>query len=134
MAALGVVQPARDLASPLHRALRHRGRSGPRHLVAAYGRRGTVRLMGILLLLSEVVDRVRRTREPLTLTRNGRPAAVLVDAEEWALVSDLAERYEDLTAVREYDDAKAAGDGTWVTDEEILADLAVDEAAARRVR
>ena len=40
--------------------------------------------------LAELVDRTRRTREPVHLTRNGAPVAVLVDAGEWALLAELA--------------------------------------------
>lgn len=34
--------------------------------------------------LSEVVDRVAETAEEVTITRNGRPAAVLVNPDEYA--------------------------------------------------
>jgi antitoxin YefM len=82
--------------------------------------------------LSEVVDQVRRTREPLTLTRNGRPAAVLVDPDEWVMASRALEFVEDAAAVREYDEAVAAWDGSAVPLAGVLAELAEDEAATTR--
>ena len=62
--------------------------------------------------LAELVDRTRRTREPVHLTRNGAPVAVLVDAGEWALLAELAERAED--------------DGTRITHAALLAELDAD--------
>jgi prevent-host-death family protein len=82
--------------------------------------------------LAELVDRVRRTREPVTLTRNGRPAVVLVDPDEWALVCELSERVEDEIDARAYDAAVAEHDGSTATHAEILADLAEDESRVAR--
>jgi antitoxin YefM len=76
---------------------------------------------------SELIDEVRASRDPVTLTRHGRPAAVLVDPQEWALASAALEAAEDAAAVREYDAAKAVDDGTYVTHEELLAELVEDE-------
>ena len=48
--------------------------------------------------LAEAIDRTRKG--PVTLTRRGRPAAVLVDAEEYdRMISDLEDAY-DLAAAR----------------------------------
>jgi prevent-host-death family protein len=82
--------------------------------------------------LSEVVDRVRRTREPVTLTRNGRPAVVLVDPDEWALASAALEAAEDAAASREYADAMAEWDGATVGHDQLLAELDRDEADTTR--
>lgn len=84
--------------------------------------------------LSEVVDRVRRTRESVTLTRNGRPAVVLVDPDEWALALAALEAAEDAAASREYADAMAEWDGTTVSHEQLVSELEQDEAnTVRRV-
>lgn len=80
--------------------------------------------------LSEVVDRVRRTRRPVTLTRNGRPAAVLVDPDEWALVSELAERVEDEIDARAFDAATSEPEGPAVPLAEVLAELGEGELLA----
>jgi antitoxin YefM len=81
---------------------------------------------------AELVDRVRRTREPVMLTRSGRAAVVVVDPEEWALASAALEAAEDAAAVAEYDQAKAEWDGTKVSHAQLLADLDGDEAAGHR--
>src|SRR5882757_4584668 len=44
--------------------------------------RGTWTLAGAKARLSEVVDRAQAG--PQTITRNGKPSAVIVSAEEWA--------------------------------------------------
>lgn len=82
--------------------------------------------------LSEVVDRVRRTREPVTLTRNGRPAVVLVDPDEWALAVAALEAAEDAAASREYAEAIAEWDGTTVSHEQLVSELEQDEADVTR--
>lgn len=38
----------------------------------------------------KLVGQVRRRRRPLILTRKGKPAAVLIDAESYALLRDAA--------------------------------------------
>ena len=38
----------------------------------------------------KLVSQVRRRRRPLILTRKGKPAAVLMDAESYALLRDTA--------------------------------------------
>jgi prevent-host-death family protein len=38
----------------------------------------------------KLVSQVRRRRRPLILTRKGKPAAVLIDAESYALLRDAA--------------------------------------------
>lgn len=43
---------------------------------------GTTRLAGVSAQLGELVERVLRTRERVTIGRHGRPAAVLISAEE----------------------------------------------------
>jgi prevent-host-death family protein len=80
--------------------------------------------------LSDLVDRVRRTRLPVTLTRNGKPAAVLVDPEEWALVSELADRVEDEIDARAYAEAKREPAEPPVPFAQVLAELGEDELLA----
>jgi prevent-host-death family protein len=82
--------------------------------------------------LSELVDRVRRTREAVILTRNGRPAVVLVDPDEWTLASAALEAAEDAAASREYADAMAEWDGTTVSHDQLLAELDQDESDVTR--
>lgn len=43
----------------------------------------TLPLSEVKMKLSELVDKVSKTDEEITITKNGRPAAVLVSAEEF---------------------------------------------------
>ena len=43
----------------------------------------TLSLSEVKMKLSELVDRVRSTDEEVVITKNGRPAAVLVSAEDF---------------------------------------------------
>jgi prevent-host-death family protein len=63
--------------------------------------------------LSEVVDRVEYEHERVTLTRNGRAAAVLISPEDLAQLEetlDLLGDPESLAEIREADAAYARGD------------------------
>lgn len=63
--------------------------------------------------LSEVVDRVEQEHERVTLTRNGRPAAVLISPDDLAQLEETLEVLGDLEAlaeIREADAAYARGD------------------------
>jgi antitoxin YefM len=63
--------------------------------------------------LSEVVDRVEREHERVTLTRNGRPAAVLISPDDLAQLEETLEVLGDpeaLAEIREADAAYARGD------------------------
>lgn len=51
--------------------------------------------------LSEVVDRVEREHERVVLTRNGRPAAVIMSPEDLEALEDSLELLSDPSAVRE---------------------------------
>jgi prevent-host-death family protein len=69
--------------------------------------------------LSEYADRVEHEHEQFTITRNGRPAIVLVSADEWeslqetlfwlsqpGIHEDLAEAEAAIAAGRTYDEAE----------------------------
>ena len=62
---------------------------------------------------SEMVDRVEHTHDRITVTRNGRPAAVLISPEELASLEDTLELLSDPAAMaqlRTSSAALAAGD------------------------
>jgi prevent-host-death family protein len=69
--------------------------------------------------LSEYADRAEREHEQFTITRNGRPAVVMVSAEEWeslqetlfwlsqpGIQQDLAEAEADIAAGRTFDESQ----------------------------
>lgn len=62
---------------------------------------------------SEVIDRVEREHERITVTRNGRPAAVILSPDDLAELEETLEVLGDpeaLADIREADAAYAAGD------------------------
>lgn len=63
--------------------------------------------------LSEVVDRVERQHERVTITRNGRDAAVIISAEDLAQLEETLSVLSDpeaLADIREADVAYSRGD------------------------
>ncbi|MGL5909924.1 MAG: type II toxin-antitoxin system Phd/YefM family antitoxin [Phycicoccus sp.] len=63
--------------------------------------------------LSEVIDRVEREHERVTVTRNGRPAAVILSPDDLAQLEETLSVLGDpeaLADIREADAAYAAGD------------------------
>jgi len=72
---------------------------------------------------AELIDKVRRDREPVTVTRNGRPAVVMVDADEWARAAVALEALEDAEDAAAFAAAMAEDDGTRVPLAAVLAEL-----------
>ena len=75
----------------------------------------TVPLRTVRDHLSEVVDRVETQHERITITRNGRAAAVLVSPEDLAELEETLSVLADPSAmaeIREADEAYARGDVT----------------------
>ena len=79
----------------------------------------TTSLSDLKAHLSEYADRAEREHERFSITRNGRPAVVLVSADEWeslqetlfwlsqpGILGDLAEAEADIAAGRTYDQAQ----------------------------
>jgi antitoxin YefM len=66
----------------------------------------TLPLSEIKARLSEIVDRVEGQHERVTLTRNGRPAAVLISPEDLEALEDTLELLSDPQAVREIEQAR----------------------------
>jgi len=74
----------------------------------------TLPLAAIKARLSEIVDRVEGEHERVTLTRNGRPAAVLISPEDLEALEDTLDLLSDPSAVAEIEQARkdiAAGKG-----------------------
>jgi antitoxin YefM len=56
--------------------------------------------------LSEIVDRVERRHDRVTLTRNGRPAAVLISPDDLEALEDTLEILSNPDAIREIEQAR----------------------------
>jgi prevent-host-death family protein len=69
--------------------------------------------------LSDTVNRVAYGHERIGITRHGKLAAVIIDAEDFALL----EKLEIAVDVAAYDAAKAEDDGHRVPLDELTADL-----------
>ena len=83
------------------------------HQCATIVAMGTESLRQVRDHLSEVVDRVEHEHERVTLTRNGRPAAVLISPDDLAQLEETLEVLGDpeaLAEIREADAAYARGD------------------------
>ncbi len=66
----------------------------------------TLPLSEIKARLSEIVDRVEEQHERVTLTRNGRPAAVLISPEDLEALEDALDLLSDPQAMREIEQAR----------------------------
>ncbi len=82
-----------------------------------------VPLSDVRSTLSSVVERVEATHERVTITRNGRPAAVLINPEDLEALEETLDVLSDpvtMERLREGEAALAAGE---VVDEAGLRDL-----------
>ena len=73
----------------------------------------TLPLANVKAKFSEMVDRVEHTHDRIIVTRNGRPAAVLISPEELASLEDTLELLSDPEAMQQLDESRrayAAGD------------------------
>jgi antitoxin YefM len=68
----------------------------------------TLPLAEIKARLSEIVDKVAEQHERVTLTRNGRPAAVLISPEDLEALEETLDLLSDPKAVREIQRAREA--------------------------
>jgi antitoxin YefM len=66
----------------------------------------TLPLAEIKARLSEIVDRVEGHHDRITLTRNGRPAAVLISPEDLEALEDTLELLSNPDALAEIDRAR----------------------------
>lgn len=83
----------------------------------------TLSLTDVRSTLSSVVERVEATRERVTITRHGRPAAVLINPADLEALEETLDVLSDpatMRQLREGEAAVAAGD---VVDEVGLRDL-----------
>ena len=66
----------------------------------------TLPLAEIKARLSEIVDRVQEQHERIILTRNGRPAAVLMSPEDLEALEDTLDLLADPAALRDIERAR----------------------------
>jgi len=82
----------------------------------------TLPLAQVKSKFSEIVDRVEHTHDRIVVTRNGRPAAVMISPDELASLEDTLDLLSDPVAVRELTEARDAHDhGDYVTGDELRA-------------
>ena len=68
----------------------------------------TLPLAQVKSKFSEMVDRVEHTHDRIVVTRNGRPAAVMISPDELASLEDTLELLSDPDAMRELAEARRA--------------------------
>ncbi|HTO01066.1 MAG TPA: type II toxin-antitoxin system Phd/YefM family antitoxin, partial [Microthrixaceae bacterium] len=69
---------------------------------------------------SQMVDRVEHTHDRIVVTRNGRPAAVMISPEELDSMEDTLDLLSDPVAVRELEEAREAHRrGDYITGEDL---------------
>lgn len=83
----------------------------------------TLTLSSARSTLSSVVERVEATHERVTITRNGRPAAVLLSPEDLEALEETLDVLSDPVAMKRLRDGDAA----------VAAGDVVDEAELRRL-
>jgi antitoxin YefM len=82
----------------------------------------TLPLAEIKARLSEIVDRVEQHHDRVVLTRNGRPAAVIMSPEDLEALEDTLEILSDPTAREDIQRARSEIDtGDYVTADELRA-------------
>lgn len=82
----------------------------------------TLPLAEIKARLSEIVDRIEGQHERITLTRNGRPAAILISPTDLQALEDTLELLSNPAALAEIEKARRAiAQGKGVTAEELKA-------------
>ncbi|MGH9066917.1 MAG: type II toxin-antitoxin system Phd/YefM family antitoxin [Acidimicrobiales bacterium] len=67
----------------------------------------TLPLATIKARLSEIVDRVEQQHERVVLTRNGRPAAVIISPQDLEALEDTLELLSNPIAMQEIEAARA---------------------------
>jgi prevent-host-death family protein len=83
----------------------------------------TLPLAEVKARLSELVARVQQQHDQVTITRNGRPAAMVISLDEWESLQETLEILADgetVAALRQAEEEIARGD-VYTTDEVLTA-------------
>ena len=82
----------------------------------------TLPLAEVKAKFSEMVDRVEHTHDRITVTRNGRPAAVIISPDELASLEETLDLLSDPDAMTGLRDARAAVEvGDYMTGDQLRA-------------
>lgn len=80
----------------------------------------TLPLAQVKSKFSEMVDRVEHTHDRIVVTRNGRPAAVMISPDELASLEDTLELLSDPEAMRQLAEAQRAHEaGDFITGDQL---------------
>ncbi len=80
----------------------------------------TLPLASVKSKFSEMVDRVEHTHDRIIVTRNGRPAAVLISPKELESLEDTLDLLSDSEAMRELAESRKANEsGDFIDGEEL---------------
>ncbi len=80
----------------------------------------TLPLANVKSKFSEMVDRVEHTHDRIIVTRNGRPAAVLISPDDLASLEDTLELLSDPDAMQQLSESRQAyASGDFVTGEDL---------------
>jgi antitoxin YefM len=80
----------------------------------------TLSLAHIKAHLSEIVDRIERQHDRVVLTRNGRPAAILLSPDDLEAIEDTLDLLSDPQALKEINQAREEIAGGHVLEAETL--------------
>jgi antitoxin YefM len=80
----------------------------------------TLSLANVKSKFSEMVDRVEHTHDRIIVTRNGRPAAVLISPDELASLEDTLELLSDPAAMAQLAESRLAySTGDYLTSDQL---------------
>lgn len=84
----------------------------------------TLALADVKARLSELVNQVERQHDQITVTRNGKAAAMVISIDEWESLRETIEILSDSDTVAAIADARAERErGDVYTTEDVLAEL-----------
>jgi len=82
----------------------------------------TLPLAQVKSRFSEMVDRVEHTQDRIVVTRNGRPAAVMISPDDLASLEDTLELLSDPVAMQELAEARRSHDeGDFISADDLRA-------------
>jgi antitoxin YefM len=111
-----------SLSTPtrISRFLKFSEAAQPKHMTIMMVMSETLSLANVKSKFSEMVDRVEHTHDRIIVTRNGRPAAVLISPDELASLEDTLELLSDPEAMAQLAESRLAyGAGDYLTSDQL---------------